>query len=161
MQRVFVSAVLVLVTTVAVTAAPEVAAYARTASAGGVEVKVIFAPPEYFTTAKDMEGTKRFAPEKQVVFLVTLDTHSGDLTPFDMVRNSRLRAAAGGVIKEYAPVKWESTSNGSHHRSGALIFPPSVDGTKVIGSAVTSLTLVIANLGGVPVRSFEWVLPIR
>ncbi len=160
-QRVSVGAALVLITAVAVTAAPAVAAYTRTASAGGVDVKVIYAPAAYFAAAKDSEGAKRFAPEKQVVFLVALDTHAGDLMAFDMVRNSRLRTVAGGVTREYLPVRWESTGDGSHHRSGALIFPATVDGTSVIGPTTASITLVIANLGGVPARTFEWTLPIR
>jgi len=160
-QHVLVGAVLVLVAAVAVAAAPAVSAYTRTASAGGVDVKVIYASAEYFAAAKDGEGAKRFAPEKQVVFLVAMDTHAGDLMAFDVVRNSRLRTVAGGATREYAPVRWESTSDGSHHRSGALIFPASVNGTKVIGPAVTSIALVIADLAGVPARTFEWALPIR
>ena len=74
-----------------VAAAPDPSAYTRTAGAGGVTVKVVYAPPEYFQAAKDLEGARRWRPAEQVVFLVTLDTHAGDLMAFDLARNIRLR----------------------------------------------------------------------
>ncbi len=145
-----------------VAAAPGPQAYTRTTGAGGVTVKVIYAPPEYFQAAKDPEGAQRWRPEEQIVFLVTLDTHAGDLMAFDPVKNVRLGIrTTGGATKGYAPVKWEATSDGSHHRAGALIFPATVSGVKLLGPGVTAIILVISNLAGVPTRSFEWVLPVR
>ena len=145
-----------------VAAAPNPSAYTRTAGAGGVTVKVVYAPPEYFQVAKDLEGARRWRPAEQVVFLVTLDTHAGDLMAFDLARNIRLRVrGTGGATNEYTPGKWEATSDGSHHRAGALIFPATVSGVKSLGPGVTAITLVISNLAGVPARSFEWVLPVR
>ncbi|MDQ7848783.1 MAG: hypothetical protein QN152_08925 [Armatimonadota bacterium] len=141
--------------------APAVA-FTRTASAGGVEVRVTYAPPEYFALVQDSAGARRFAPEQQIVFLISLDTHGGDLRSFDLVRNSRLRTrTAGGAVREYAPARWEAINDGSHHRSGALIFPAVANGTRVIAPEVDSITLVIAGLAGVPVRTFEWTLPVR
>ncbi len=145
-----------------VAAAPGPQAYTRTSGAGGVTVKVIYAPPEYFQAAKDPEGAQRWRPEEQVVFLVTLDAHAGDLMAFDPVKNIRLGIrTTGGATKGYAPVKWEATSDGSHHRAGALIFPGVAQGVRVIGPGVSAITLVISNLAGVPARSFEWVLSVR
>ncbi len=141
--------------------APAVA-FTRTASAAGVEVRVTYAPPEYFALVQDSAGAKRFAPEQQIVFLISLDTHAGDLRSFDLVRNSRLRTqVVGGAVREYAPARWEAISEGSHHRSGALIFPAVVNGTKVIAPEVGSITLVITGLAGAPARTFEWALPVR
>lgn len=157
MIRVLAAITLVALTTLPAAAAHSVAAYTRTHSGGGVEVKAVYAPPEYFATAKDPNGVQRFRPDTQLVFLLTFDTHAGDLTQYDVLKNIRLRASAG---KEYAPVKWESTSNDSHHRAGALIFPAAVAGGKVIGAGVTSITLLIMNLAGVPVRVLGWALPI-
>lgn len=54
--------------------APAVA-FTRTASAAGVEVRVTYAPPEYFALVQDSAGAKRFAPQQQIVFLISLDTH--------------------------------------------------------------------------------------
>ncbi len=160
MPRVFAGFLLLLALALPAGAAPDVKAYTRVAAAGGVEVKVIYAPPEYFQVARDPEGARRFKPEAQLVFLVTLDTHAGDLMSFDPVANSRLRVR-GSVPREYPPTKWESGADGSHHRSGVLIYPASVGGTKVLGPGVTAITLVINNLAGVPARSFEWALPLR
>ncbi len=160
MSRLLVSLLLLLALALPAGAAPDTKAYTRTASAGGVEVKMVYAPPEYFQVARDPEGARRFKPEAQIVFLITLDTHAGDLMSFDMTANSRLRTK-GGASREYPPAKWESTADGSHHRSGALIFQAAVSGAKVLGPGVTAITLVINNLAGVPARAFEWVLPIR
>jgi hypothetical protein len=160
MIRLLIGLLLALALSLPATAAPDVAAYSRTAEAGGVTVKVVYAPPEYFQAARDPAGARRFRPEEQIVFLVTLDTHAGDLMRFDVLPNSRLRTR-GGTPREYPPAKWEATSDASHHRSGALIFPATVNGMKVLGSGVTTMTLVISNLAGVPARSLEWVLPVR
>src|SRR3989304_6516000 len=101
---------------------------------GGVTVKVVYAPREYFQAAKDLEGARRWRPEEQVVFLVTLDTHAGDLMAFDLARNIRLRVrGTGGATNEYTPGKWEATSDSSHHRAGALIFPATVSGGTIVG----------------------------
>ena len=151
---------LVLALSLFAKAAPDAKAYTHTAAAGGVEVKVVYAPPGYFQAAGDTEGARRFRPGGQVVFLITLDTHAGDLMRFDVVRNSRLRTK-GGTPREYPPAKWEAISDGSHHRSGGVIFPATVNGTKLLGPGVTAITLVITNLAGVPARAFEWTLPVR
>lgn len=159
MARALVAAALLLMFAIPAGAAPATtAAYTRAHSAGGVEVKAIYAPAEYFTAANDAKGAQRYKPGEQLVFLLTFDTHSGDLTRYDVMSNIRLRAGAG---KEYAPARWESISNDSHHRSGALIFPATVDGRDVIGRAAGTIALVIANLAGVPARTLEWILPIK
>ncbi len=160
MPRVLAGFLLVLALALPTGAAPDAKAYTRVAAAGGVEVKVIYAPPEYFQLVRDPEGARRFKPETQIVFLVSLDTHAGDLMSFDVVANSRLRVR-GTTPREYPPAKWESGADGSHHRSGVLISPASVGGTKVLGPGVTAITLVVNNLAGVPARTFEWLLPIR
>lgn len=151
-------AALALVVLAALPAAAAPAAYARTQSGGGVEVKAVYAPPEYFAAAGDRQGAVRFKPGEQIVFLLTFDTHAGDLTRYDVIANIRLRVTPG---KEYAPLRWESTSTDPHHRTGALIFAATAEGRKVIGPEATGLALVIANLAGVATRTLEWTLPIR
>ena len=158
MSRVLISVVLLLLAALSATAAPTSAVYTRTHSGGGVDVKAIYATAEYFSAANDAKGAQRFRPAEQIVFLITFDTHSGDLTKYDVMSSIRLRTWSS---KEYAPAAWESTSNDSHHRTGALIFPAVLGNQKVIGPKVTAITLVIANLAGVPTRTLEWPLPIR
>lgn len=158
MARTLVAAIILLLLALPVEAAPGTAAYTRTHNGGGVDVKAIYAPPEYFASANDAKGAQRFRPGEQIVFLLTFDTHAGDLTRYDVMSNIRLRT---GSEKDYAPVRWESTSNDSHHRTGALIFPATSGGRKVMAPEVTAIVLAIANLAGVPTRTLEWPLPIR
>lgn len=159
MPRILSSMVLLLLlAALPATAVPVTAVYTRTHSGGGVDVKAIYASAEYFTAANDPKGAQRFRPAEQIVFLLTFDTHSGDLTKYDVMRNVRLRTGSG---KEYVPAAWESTSNDSHHRTGAVIFPAASGDHKVIGPKVTAIVLVITNLAGVPTRTLEWPLPIR
>src|SRR3989304_2709521 len=107
-----------------VAAAPDPSAYTRTAGVGGVTVKVVYAPPEYFQAAKDLEGARRWRPAEQVVFLVTLDTHAGDLMAFDLARNIRLRVR-GPSVCTMAPQspKRKVSPYPFPPRAGALIFP--------------------------------------
>lgn len=134
------------------------AAYTRTSSGGGVDVQAVYAPPEYFKVAGDTAGRRRFKPEQQIVFLLTFDTHAGDLTTFNVMKNSKLRTSAG---REVAPLRWVATSNSSHHRAGALIFPAARGGVPVAGRGVRSIALIIRNLAGIPRRTLEWTVPPR
>ncbi len=149
-----------MVAVVAATAlgAPSAAVYTRTNSGGGVDIKATYAPPEYFVLTKDAAGAGKYKPDAQIVFLFAFDTHAGDLMQFDVIGNIRLRTSSGASV---APTGWEATEDGSHHRSGTLFFPLSAAGVRVIGPAVTSIELVISDLGGVPRRSLLWILPIR
>jgi hypothetical protein len=80
----------------------------------------------------------------ETVFIVSMNTHSVDLSGYDLTKVSEL-VAEGRTIK---PLGWTSTSNDSHHRAGALSFP------KVAPSA--ALELRIKSIAGVPVRVFRW-----
>lgn len=110
---------------------------------GGVEVEVLYATPAYARTSND-KALQRFQPDRYAVFIVSLNTHSGDLRGYDLVKLSEL--LAGG--KRYTALRWESTSDDSHHRAGALIF------AKVEPPLPVELT--IKNIAGVPVRTFRW-----
>ncbi len=142
----------------AASAATGVDAFVRTYDWGGVQVKATYAPPEYFAATDDTDGARRFQPETQIVFLLSFDTHSVDLTPFDVARSTRLVTSSGVA---YGPLRWEATNDGNHHRSGVLIFPKTVDGVPVIGAGITSLSLVIIDLAGIPSRSLTWPVPVR
>lgn len=155
MLRTLIAAAVMLMLAGAGAAAPA-SAYTRTNSGGGVEAAVTYAPPDYFAAANDPQGLRRYEAGRQIVFLVQFTTHAGDLRQFDVVRNSRVRTS-----REVAAATWISTSDDSHHRAGALVFPQTADGAPVIGQGVTSITLVISNLAGVPSRTFTWALPIR
>lgn len=81
--------------------------------------------------------------EEGLVFDLYLDTHSIDLTSFDVLQ---------GVVLEkegstYVPVGWQEDSGSSHHREGTLSFEENFpDGFE----------LIVKDLSGVPERRFEW-----
>lgn len=117
-------------------------AYAqRDSGQGGVEIEVIYVTPEYLRSGSGAQA-QRHQPDRSAVFLVAMNTHSVDLLQYDMMKVSELKAAG----KSYVALKWESTSDNNHHRSGVLIFPK-VD---------PPLELVIKTIAGVPARTFRW-----
>ena len=101
---------------------------------GGVEIEVTFGGP----------GAAAYEPDRYSVFLVAMNTHSVDLSGDDLVALSELRA--GG--KSFTALRWISTADDSHHRSGVLIFPKAVAGQP--------LEMIIKSVAGVPVRTFRW-----
>jgi len=109
----------------------------RDAGEGAVEIEVTLVVP-------GSPAASKFDAGAQTVFLVAMNTHSVDLAGYDLVALSELRA--GG--RPLPPLRWVSTSDSSHHRSGALIFP------KVDRRA--ALELRIKTIGSVPVRTFRW-----
>ena len=84
-------------------------------------------------------------PANELVFRVKLDTHSVDLSGYDLTATSVLRDSQGG---ESAPLRWEAGDESQHHREGFLIFerPPTAGARQ----------LVILGLAGVPERVFRW-----
>lgn len=88
-----------------------------------------------------------FQPGQPLVFEIALNTHSVDLSD-DMVKISLLRDDRG---KEYAPLAWEGTAPGGHHRQGKLKFA-------ALTTAPKYIELVIKNLAKVSERVFRWDL---
>ena len=104
---------------------------------GAVEIEVTLVAPG------SPEAVK-YGAATETVFIVSMTTHTVDLTGYDLTKVSEL-VAAGRIFK---PMRWTSTSDDSHHRAGVLSFP------KVDRSAV--LELRIKTIAGVPVRVFRW-----
>ena len=110
---------------------------------GGVEIEVLYATPEYARSSND-KALQKYEPDRYAVFVVAMNTHTVDLIGYDMVKISEL--VAGG--KRYAPLRWQSTSENAHHRSGVLIFP------KI--QPPFPVELLIKTVAGIPVRRFQW-----
>lgn len=106
----------------------------RDGGEGGVDVEVTFGGPQ----------AASYASDRYTVFVVAMNTHSVDLSVYDMVQISELRS--GG--RRLRPLRWVSTSDDSHHRAGLLIFPPVPSGQ--------AMELVIRTIAGVPARTFRW-----
>lgn len=104
---------------------------------GAVEIEVTLVLPGSPDAAK-------YGADTQTVFLVSMNTHSVDLSAYDLTTISELLVAG----RTYTPARWVSTSDDSHHRAGALLFP------KVDRGVV--LEVRIKTIAGVPVRAFRW-----
>lgn len=105
----------------------------RSSDAGGVKVVV---------TPKVMDWTASIWD-----FNVVIDTHTKAL-------NENLAQAAVLVDdsgRRYAPIAWQGDPPGWHHRKGVLRFTAPTE-------MATAIELQISNVGGVPVRSFQWDL---
>jgi hypothetical protein len=87
----------------------------------------------------------QLAAGQKVVFQVSLNTHSVDLS-YDLEKASILQDNEG---KAYKVSKWQGSSPGGHHRRGTLEFPP-LEGNP------RSIKLIMKGIADVPERSFEW-----
>lgn len=93
-------------------------------------------------------------PADQWGFLVSLDTHSVDLTGVDLLARASLRDASGRVLK---PMGWRALSEDSHHRSGLLLFQGSAAGQPApTGETLRQMQLVFSDIGGVRERVLAW-----
>lgn len=80
-------------------------------------------------------------------FGIALNTHSQDLSD-DLVKSSVLIDSKGG---RHAPVAWEGSPPGGHHRSGVLRF-------KGLGAQADAIELQIRRPNEAAPRSFRWKL---
>lgn len=80
-----------------------------------------------------------------LAFRVTFDTHSVDLSRFDVAVNLVLHDERGQELRASG---WQDERRDSHHRAGIVRFPglPS-------GGAASRVTLVVHNLAGVAERA--------
>lgn len=116
------------------------AADSQIAEAGGVTVQVT---P---LNLNDPQGTA-------LNFAVAMDTHSVDLG-VDLAQLATLRS--GG--QEVMATEWQAPAGGGHHVAGTLVFPAiDAQGRPVLQGSAT-VTLLIRNLAGTPLRTFTWTL---
>jgi len=80
-------------------------------------------------------------------FGIALNTHSQDLSD-DLVKNSVLVDSQGS---RHAPVAWEGSPPGGHHRSGVLRF-------KGLGAQADAIELQMRRPNEAAPRSFRWKL---
>lgn len=80
-------------------------------------------------------------------FEISLDTHSGSLSD-DLARTATLLDASG---KPHAPLGWEGSAPGGHHRKGTLQFAP-------ITPRPPTLEMRIQRPGESAARRFRWRL---
>jgi len=112
--------------------------------AGGVTVEVTWVTADQLQSG-DMERARGRDLSKDLVFRVSMDTHSVELAQYDLTAISLLRDSEG---REFAPQAWEGWEESGHHREGLLIFqrPPTTGGVE----------LIILGLAGTAQRTFRW-----
>jgi len=121
--------------------------------AGAVEAEALYQTVDYFQALAQKEGTsferyQRDYLDKYLVFSLSLNTHSVDLSPYQLEALSLLRDGRG---RDAQPVRWEEDQgSSSHHRSGRLLFPR--EGL----DPASGLELVVRDVGGVTERTFRW-----
>jgi len=121
--------------------------------AGAVEAEALYQTADYLRALAQKEGIsfERYQREyldKYLVFSLSLNTHSVDLSPYRLEELSILRDGKG---RDARPVRWEEDQgSSSHHRSGRLLFPR--EGL----DPASGLELVVRDVGGVAERTFRW-----
>jgi hypothetical protein len=124
-------------------ATPTEAELTRTSQAEGITVAVTFMNP--LLKPEEAAG--------QLVFKVALDTHTVDLSQFDLVKLAVLRTSEGISVTE--GFTWEPESESGHHRRGLLKVADAVDEQSLITEETEWLELELKQVG-VPSRVFRW-----
>lgn len=87
-----------------------------------------------------------------LTFELNLDTHSVDLSTYDILANVSI-STESDLYLTGDDLVWEGASEDSHHRSGLLIAPQELIN---IEEDLGELRLELYDLSGVPVRQFVW-----
>lgn len=116
------------------------------AGEGGVTATVIHYTPQYLKETESEELVAKYQLDKYHVFEVRLDTHSVDLSQYNLMSMIVLKDDKGHA---YSAVGWEPLGDHPHHRSGIMKFPT---------FQASSMELVIYDVAGVKARTFRWSL---
>ncbi len=125
---------------------------------GSVTIKAVYVTAAHFKATPNDPLAGKVDLERSIVFAITLDTHAGDLSKFDFVKNVTLRNDRG---QQTTPSRWVATADGAHHRAGGLVFSRTDQAGRAIGAQVKVLELIVRDLGGVPERTLRWTLPVE
>ena len=116
---------------------------------GGVTVEVTWLATSDFEGDADLvEAAGSYDAQSYLLLRVQMDTHSGDLSNYDVVAGSEL-AVDGGPPQ--VPVDWRPVSDSTHHREGLLVFERP--------EGASSVELALNDLAGAPPRLFRWAPP--
>ena len=116
---------------------------------GGVTVQVTWLATSDFEGDADLvEAAGSYDAQSYLLLRVQMDTHSGDLSSYDLVAGSEL-AVDGGPPQ--AAVGWRPLSDSTHHREGLLVFERP--------EGASSVELALNDLAGAPPRLFRWAPP--
>lgn len=122
---------------------PTEAELTRSSQAAGITVSVTFMNP-------------LLAPEEtagKLVFKVSLDTHTVDLSGFNLTQLAVLRTSEGVIVTE--GFAWEPESESGHHRKGVLKIADTLNGAPILTKETQWLELELKEIG-TPSRLFKW-----
>jgi hypothetical protein len=122
---------------------PTEADLTRTSQAEGITVAVTFMNP----LLKPEESAGK------LIFKIALDTHTVDLSQFDLTKLAVLRTSEGVTISE--GFIWEPESESGHHRKGMLKAADTVGGAPIITQETQWLELELKEVGMLS-RVFRW-----
>ena len=117
---------------------------------GGVTVEATWvAAPHRQELALD--SLRDYPADRYALIHLKLDTHSGDLSRYDLPRLATLTGPGPAPV---AATAWLEMAEGGHHREGVLVFPGRGDeqGRPEGGRAELKLT----GIAGVAERLFLW-----
>lgn len=119
---------------------------------GGVKVGVLLGDSAYFQATGNEQMITDLDLENNIVFEISMTTHSGDLRDYPMMENAELNV--GELLLK--PTKWEWTSKDSHHPASLLFFPAKDEAGKQLLKKSAVLELNLKDLRDVPERRFSW-----
>ncbi|MFN4218948.1 MAG: hypothetical protein ACK4HB_06695 [Candidatus Bipolaricaulia bacterium] len=123
--------------------APTEAELTRSSQGEGITISVTFMNP----LLKPEETAGQF------VFKVALDTHTVDLSQFDLTKLAVLRTSEGITVSE--GFSWEPESESGHHRKGLLKVAATLKGAPIITKETKYIELELKEIG-TPSRVFRW-----
>jgi hypothetical protein len=122
------------------------------AGEGGVQVSAtLLVPSVLYRSSALADQVKGLRAGEELAVSISLNTHSVDLSGYDLVSITSLETPDGPV----RPLRYLAQQDDIHHRVGTMVFPVSNETLEQPGD----LSLVMRGLAGVVDRSLSWSLP--
>lgn len=116
--------------------------------AGSVTVEATWVTPDHLSGDEKLRAVaSKYANENVVLLHVKMNTHSVDLSAYDLGTVSTLDAGGDAA----PPLDWVKISDDSHHAEAVLVF------RRPASTSAAALTL--RDIGGVPERTLRWSPP--
>ena len=98
-----------------------------------------------------LPALSEYPPEDYILIHLTLDTHSVDLSKYQLATLAVLTLPDGSSA---APAAWVGISDSGHHREDILVFPGQVDEEGLPPQG--GVQMVLRGIAGVSERIFRW-----
>lgn len=116
--------------------------------AGSVTVEATWVTPDHLSGDEKLRAVAGdYANENVVLLHVKMNTHSVDLSAYDLGSISALDTGGDSA----PPLDWVSISGDSHHAEAVLVFRRP--------ASTSAVALTLRDIGGVPERTLRWSPP--